>query len=207
MSDQWYYEHELKKCGPVSSRQLRDFADAGVIGPTDTIWKEGIEKGVAAAKVKNLFATTPAAPQPASSSSSDAAQAGPVEAAPVAELPVPVNPGDPAPIAAAQEAASLANDSSEEATAAATEEAAAEQKKAATTPPKKQVKKARAVALRGLAITGQDGSHVQFKKKCVVCGHEDPNKMRIPIKNGINRISYFCGKCKKMRQAEFQGVL
>jgi hypothetical protein len=66
MPDQWYYEHEMKKCGPVSSRQLRKIAAAGLIRLTDTIWKEGVEQGVAAAKVKNLFPPAPAAPPPPS---------------------------------------------------------------------------------------------------------------------------------------------
>jgi hypothetical protein len=120
------------------------------------------------------------------------------------------------PAAAGEETATLAASTSPsaptgdapEAPAAATEGAEKEPEKAAAPlAPHKKPKKARAVALRGLAITAQDGSHVQFRKKCVVCGHEDPNKMRVPIKNGINRVTYYCGKCKKMRQAEFQGVL
>src|ERR1700687_447219 len=60
MVDQWYYGRSENKLGPYSSRELRDLAIAGTIRPTDTVWKAGIEKGVAADKVKNLFAPTPA---------------------------------------------------------------------------------------------------------------------------------------------------
>jgi len=63
----------------------------------------------------------------------------------------------------------------------------------------------RAVAIRGLVIITQDGTHVQFKKKCVACGREDPSRIRVPIKIGINGVNFYCGKCKEMRVAEFRG--
>ena len=199
MPDQWYYEHEMKKCGPVSPRQLRDLADTGVIRPTDTIWKEGIERGVSAAKVKNLFPATPAAavetvpaPAPASPPLAESADAEPALAAAQGTTAL-AEPAVPAEVASEP--------------AAPPAEAATAEKEKPPARPKQPVKKARATPIRGLVITAQDGSHVQFRKKCVVCGHEDPNKMRIPIKNGITRINFFCSKCKKMRQAEFQGVL
>src|SRR5262245_2149690 len=42
--DLWYYSHDEHKIGPYSGRQLKDLADSGEILPTDTVWKEGIEK-------------------------------------------------------------------------------------------------------------------------------------------------------------------
>ena len=57
MADRWFYAHDEIKIGPYSGRELRDLADSGEIVVTDTIWKEGIEQGVLARKVKNLFVT------------------------------------------------------------------------------------------------------------------------------------------------------
>jgi hypothetical protein len=56
MTTQWYYVHDAKRLGPFTARQLAELAAAGKILPTDTVWKEGMEKGVPAEKVKNLFA-------------------------------------------------------------------------------------------------------------------------------------------------------
>src|SRR5437762_552335 len=60
MADQWYYARGGDKLGPFSARQLKDLADGGRILPTDTVWKQGIERGVSAARVKNLFPLAPA---------------------------------------------------------------------------------------------------------------------------------------------------
>src|SRR5216684_6371639 len=56
MTTQWYYVHDAKRLGPFTARQLAELAAAGKILPTDTVWKEGMEKGVPAEKVKNLLA-------------------------------------------------------------------------------------------------------------------------------------------------------
>jgi hypothetical protein len=55
MADLWYYGEDECKLGPFSARELKDLAHCGLIHAVDTIWKEGIEKGVLARKVKNLF--------------------------------------------------------------------------------------------------------------------------------------------------------
>jgi hypothetical protein len=55
MADLWFYGEDECKLGPFSARELRDLANCGLIHAADTIWKEGIEKGVLARKVKNLF--------------------------------------------------------------------------------------------------------------------------------------------------------
>jgi hypothetical protein len=38
---------------------MKELAACGSILPTDTVWKEGVERGVAASKVKHLFAPVP----------------------------------------------------------------------------------------------------------------------------------------------------
>jgi hypothetical protein len=60
MADLWYYGEDEFKLGPFSGRELRDLATCGLIHKDDTIWKEGIEHGVLATKVKNLFPPGPA---------------------------------------------------------------------------------------------------------------------------------------------------
>jgi hypothetical protein len=83
VADRWYYAHGEVKRGPYSGRQLRDLADSGSLVPTDTVWKEGLEKGALAGNVKNLF---PPAPAP------ELAPAEPVPAA-VSGGPEPPAPG------------------------------------------------------------------------------------------------------------------
>lgn len=55
MADQWYFASDNKRIGPFSAEQLKKLAAEGSLLPTDTVWKEGIEKGVVATKVKHLF--------------------------------------------------------------------------------------------------------------------------------------------------------
>jgi len=51
----WYYAHNENRLGPFSSRQIKELAGAGAILLSDTIWKQGIAKGMLACRVKNLF--------------------------------------------------------------------------------------------------------------------------------------------------------
>jgi hypothetical protein len=55
MADLWYYAWGTKRFGPFSAGQLRELVALGRLQPTDTVWKEGVEKGALAAKVSNLF--------------------------------------------------------------------------------------------------------------------------------------------------------
>src|SRR5271169_480835 len=59
MADRWFYTHDGQKIGPCSGQQLKEFAACGRILPTDTVWKEGIEKGSLAQKVRYLFPPAP----------------------------------------------------------------------------------------------------------------------------------------------------
>ena len=56
MTDQWYYGRATDISGPVSERELMCLAASGQVLPTDTVWQQGVEDGVPAATVKNLFA-------------------------------------------------------------------------------------------------------------------------------------------------------
>ncbi len=64
VSDKWYFASDNKKTGPFSATQLKELAALGKIQPDDTVWKEGVEKGVPAAKVKSLFSHTPGSSLP-----------------------------------------------------------------------------------------------------------------------------------------------
>ena len=55
MADRWYYAHGARRLGPFTARELSGLAAAGKLLPADTVWKEGMEKGVLAEKVKHLF--------------------------------------------------------------------------------------------------------------------------------------------------------
>jgi hypothetical protein len=60
MGQEWYYQHNGQKHGPVSGASLKQLAAAGKLQPTDLIWKEGMAKGVPARSVKGLFPAAPA---------------------------------------------------------------------------------------------------------------------------------------------------
>jgi hypothetical protein len=55
MATIWYYAHDENTFGPFSSRQLKELAATGAILISDTIWKQGIARGILACRVKNLF--------------------------------------------------------------------------------------------------------------------------------------------------------
>src|SRR5689334_7954791 len=55
MADQWYFAWDNQKFGPFSAAQLKELAALGRLQPKDLVWKNDIERGVAADKVKHLF--------------------------------------------------------------------------------------------------------------------------------------------------------
>src|SRR5260370_21794448 len=89
MPDQWYYANEQEKLGPFSSAQLKELALIGQLAPTHTVWKEGVERGVLAAKVKNLFAVTQSQPLPAEPAQADKPVPAPAIESPPASSSAP----------------------------------------------------------------------------------------------------------------------
>jgi hypothetical protein len=171
MADQWYYAHDADKIGPFSGRQPKDLAASGQIVPTDTVWKEGVDNGVLARKVENLFPPAPADDPPVSACDPSATVPSPSE--PAARTPysgnlLPLVQSDPQP---------------------------------------KPIRRAQAVVGKGAVLVGQDGSIVQYRKKCTGCGYEDSCWNRMPIRNGLTRVAFFCPKCRKKRDVEIQGSL
>ena len=61
MADQWFYGRGSDITGPLSGPELSGLAAGGTLLPTDTVWREGVEDGVPAAQVLDLF---PAAVKP-----------------------------------------------------------------------------------------------------------------------------------------------
>ena len=179
MVSRWYYAHDGKKIGPCSGPQLQDLASLGWILSGDTVWKEGIERGSLACKVKGLF--PPAAAE-----------------APMAELPA-----EPASGVATIHDILLPAVLVEAAGVQSAKTAPAMPRR--PNPPPKQVRSLRAVGGMGVVIVGQDGVNVKFRKKCTACAHEDTCWHTLRIQAGTTRVSFFCPKCRKKRDGEIQG--
>ncbi|NLE38873.1 MAG: DUF4339 domain-containing protein [Pirellulaceae bacterium] len=59
---EWYYAHDERQFGPVSTAELKRLADRGDLTPGDLVWRQGIPDWVEASQVKGLFhANAPAA--------------------------------------------------------------------------------------------------------------------------------------------------
>jgi len=185
MPSQWFYGRGSDIIGPVSEGELVKLAASGNVLPSDTVWREGRESGVPAAKVRHLFQ----APVHVTLTSPPA----------VPELNVPavtLTTALPEP-----------DDVHLVATPAASEPIPAE---TATVPPTvphpAPARAARAIAGKGTVIVGQDGKTVKFRMKCTICGKEDSSWKSLPIPRGIARSSFFCPKCRKRQDCELQGV-
>jgi hypothetical protein len=83
MADQWFYNRNGQKSGPVTLGDLRRLAANGGLSPEDQIWKEGMISWSPASSVKALFGATSANIPPASVAASTAA--------------IPARPAPPAP--------------------------------------------------------------------------------------------------------------
>src|SRR5260370_14353431 len=184
MADQWSFAWGQNKFGPFTSQEMRALAASGRLQPDDTVWKEGVEEGVAAARIKNLFvgrdASLTPAPQPA--------EHGPTSPAPDENLPGEESlPSDADFIVAEQPTDDPAqendSDNSSETLAPA---------KAPPPPAKEKERKGIVMGATAAIVLGQDGRTVQIRKKCRKCGHEDTTRTPLPIRNGPCRCIFFC---------------
>jgi GYF domain 2 len=197
MSDRWYYAHDDNKIGPFSDRQLMALAVLGEILRTDTIWKEGVEKGVLATKVQYLFpAAAPAVSQPGVSPLAAVAQAALAESD-RGQSPATTMPLEPT-VAVAPPAAELPDDiellAEPKAPVAANRIAL-----------QRPAVKRRAVGIKGAVVVSQDGTSCKYRKKCTACGYEDTAWHTILITNGRMKCNFFCPKCRKRGEVEMQG--
>jgi len=191
MPNQWFYGRGSEIIGPVSGSELAELAASGKVLPTDTIWLEGRESGVPAAKFKVLF------PAKASPSGAGASELPGGEASAVAEVAAPSDP-----------AALGSHEAGTPATLAAGEPAPAESAAAAPVAPRPPAptRSARATAGKGTIIIGQDGKNVKYRGKCSICGKEDSSWKSIAIPRGTARVSFFCPKCRKRQEGEIYGI-
>jgi hypothetical protein len=198
MPNTWYYANDQEKLGPFSSAQLKELAVIGQLVPTGTVWKEGIEKGVLAAKVKNLFqATQGESPPPAAAkvpSSCLPAQADGSVPALANESPPPNSP------ASAENQGPVLQANTD-----------GDQKLQSKKAPKQNQLTAkrlfRVVGSSGAVVLGHDGTYVRYRKKCPKCGHEDSSFKTMAIRNGVNRDRFFCQQCRKLQQVEIHGAV
>jgi hypothetical protein len=190
MNNQWYYGRGTDITGPVSGAELSNLAASGEVLRTDTIWREGIEDGVSAEDVKNLF-------QPV-------AELAPVDIA-LQEVDF-VNLGlEPL---TEDTSASVAVDVIAESISTVVVPPPAEPDPAipAGTRPM-SARPARATAGKGAVLVGQDGKTVKFRGKCSTCGREDTSYKSIAIPRGLTRSSFYCAKCRKRRDVEIHGTV
>ncbi|HEV3204840.1 MAG TPA: DUF4339 domain-containing protein [Gemmataceae bacterium] len=200
MADQWYYGWGNKKFGPYSPTQFKELVEQGKIQPTDMIWKEGIEQGVLASNVENLFPNLrdnilkenepSASHQPSQINTPEIGEEQPPEIEP-GELMLM---GIPEP-----------NDSADLVSPASAHAADENLNKPGIQ--KQSAKKGRAVGVKGAVIISQDGERVQYRKKCIKCGYEDASKSTLPIRNGITRGRFFCPKCRRAGEVIIQGIM
>ncbi len=187
MGNHWYYQHNDNKRGPFSGRELRDLADAGKILRTDTVWKEGVEKGVPASKVQYLFPVDEKATAQADVALPDTRSIDippKIDEAPTSHelTPPPSVPGEAPP--------------TEEPPRPPTQRRA----------PQQNVRKFRAVPGRGATIVGQDGTTARIKKTCTECGYQDACYHRMRIAVGVNKANFYCPKCRRTREVQFRGM-
>jgi len=65
MVSQWYYGRGTDISGPASQQELVELVYSGNLLRTDTVWQEGVEDGVKAGSMENLFAPLAAASEAA----------------------------------------------------------------------------------------------------------------------------------------------
>jgi len=210
MADRWYFAWDDNKFGPFSAAQLRELAGLGRLQPTDTVWKEGTEKGVLAARVNHLFpdpktrdipakANVPTVPTvPAFSSEIQPTQS-----------PSSAHPGAVAkldPWVLTSEQVTSGDQPEEIPDGIMLREIPDDSGPAVLVSPAPIKTTGRATAVSGAEIVGQDGENVRYRKKCRECGHRSSQITTMPLKNGVARASFFCPKCRKLRDVEIQGT-
>jgi GYF domain 2 len=72
--------------------------------------------------------------------------------------------------------------------------------------PQEKDRPKRVVSIKGGVLCTQDGKHVQFRKKCTVCGYEEQGRTTLLIRAVTMKIPFFCRKCRKGRVTEMLGT-
>jgi hypothetical protein len=199
MAAHWYYGRDNRKIGPFSAVEMKTMASCGRILPDDTVWQEGVERGVPARKVQHLFSPAAAA--------SAVAEAPPPQPAPPGtegpEIETSLSAG-PALEASAPALSSVSEAGDRDAAPAKLEGKGPVPSSGWVQEP---VRTGRASPGKGAVIVGQDGSNVKVRKKCTVCGHLDSSWVTMPIRAGTTKLIFYCIKCRKTRDVEVMGTL
>jgi hypothetical protein len=201
LADQWYFAWDGKTFGPFSAPQLKELAGLGRLQPTDTVWKEGTAR-VLAARVNHLFpdpktsdipqkAIVPAyssqlkPPRSLSSAQPGAAVKLTSWLPPASDL---VTSGEELDIPDGLMLRAISDDDS-------------------ASPVLAPIRtNERATAVSGAVIVGQDEESVRYRKKCSKCGHTSSAITTMPIRNEVTRTSFYCPKCRKLRDVVIQGT-
>ena len=205
MAIKWYFGRDEAKDGPFTASQMQALAASGELRPTDTVWKEGVERGVVATRVAHLFTGTHPSPPPVADGTAVIvpvpAPVAPSSAPPSATESLP--PPDSLPDDANLEPINEAPAAEKPAADPKTEEKEAPAKRP---PPRQEVRKRRVVSIKGGILVSQDGVSMRFRKTCVKCNHQDTSvaTMHIPLGNG--RSAFFCPRCRKSQPVEIQGA-
>jgi GYF domain 2 len=211
MADQWYYAIDQERLGPFSSAQLKELATIGQLIPTHIVWKEGVDKGVLAAKVKNLFPAVPGESPPpdkekgvgvrGEESEDESPSPKSLTSETDRSVPALVNESPPprSPPSVENQGPALQTDPVEE------QKLQRKQAPKQIQPPAKRL--FRIVGSSGAVVLGHDGTYVRYKKKCPKCGYEDSSMKTMAIRSGVNRDRFFCQKCRKLQQVEIHGAV
>jgi hypothetical protein len=230
MVEHYYFSQGGKEFGPFSAAELRKLAAAGRIQPADSVWREGTEQRVPAARVKNLFAAPPPPTRPPGTSATPPDARPPERAQAAAAAPtVPDPPPEPqttAPVAAEASGEPAPQEEPAEARPGDAAEASGTEAPVPGHPPgaappasarsaldasrrgpEPPARPKRVVGIRGGVLTGQDGVKAQFRKKCETCGWEDTSRTSTIIRPGASRLPFFCPKCRRGRTVEITAVI
>jgi hypothetical protein len=216
MIDQFYVERGGKKYGPFSATQLKALASTGKLRPTDAVWKQGKEKAVLAANVKNLF---PAMQTPPCSLAVPAAKSTEAASSPISSDAASLSylDGSAIPVFVPAPPKELAETSAKstptvpcQVIPTPTDQTAEQNADLNAKPPVRHAekpRKRRAVAIQGAVLVSQDGHSVHYRKKCSQCGYEENCRSTMLISTGVTRSHFFCPKCRKNKDVQIQGTM
>jgi hypothetical protein len=205
MAEKWYFARAGESFGPFSAAQLKELAATEQLRPQDTVWKEGMEKRVPAAKVQHLFppiqAKAPPSP-PGGRTVAAPCLSPPRRASP--QPPVlaadPVPPSRP-PVAEARSLEPRVGIPDDLELVPIEDGTLAPPASAAPARTKRRV-----LGMSGGVLVSQDGVVVQYRNKCHRCGRADRYLTTMPIRVGITSVNFFCPKCRKTQQVEVRAV-
>jgi hypothetical protein len=222
MAEMWYFAREGEKFGPFSATQLKEFVAAEQLRRQDTVWKEGIEQGVLAVKVRHLFPPIQAKAPPAqpggrtvpvpSPPPAPSRQLTPQPSGVAADSVPPSNPLEahavpPEPRSMVPDGLELVSiEDDPTAVAVLNDPTTRPGPERPQVPQPEAAKKRRVISVKGGVISSQDGEVVKYRKQCLKCRYADVCLTTMRIRSGVTRVNFFCPKCKKNQQCVIQGV-